>query len=144
MGQWLYKPNDLFADPDQLDKLIDWRMESMRFLRLIGKFNPRLRKDHPMQRQFTVEIRVDYADQEKNEAMKKALQAAARHIYATAVLLADGIKPQIAIFADDFFSGHEEITLLDDTIASGLESIKSDDDNSGVSDEMMAAARSGL
>jgi hypothetical protein len=67
-----------------------------------------------------MELRVDYADNEKNETMRNALQAAARHVYATAVLLNDGVKPQIAIFSDDFFSGHEEIQLLEDTIAKGL------------------------
>lgn len=78
-----------------------------------------------MQRQFTMELRVDYADPEKNAAMQTALQAAARHAYATAVLLADpGMPaPQVAIFSDDNFTGHSEIALLDDTIATGLVSI---------------------
>jgi hypothetical protein len=40
MGQWLYKPNDLFADPDQLDKLIDWRMESHALLKANRKVQP--------------------------------------------------------------------------------------------------------
>lgn len=136
---------DLFADPDQLDRFIEWRMGSIRFIgRARTEAELKLRETHPMQRQFTIELRVDYADSEKNEAMKTALQASARHMYATATLLSDGVKPQISIFGDDFFSGHEEIKLLEDTIASGLEAIKSDDDNSGVSAEMMAAARDGL
>lgn len=94
-----------------------------------------------MQRQFTIELRVDYADQEKNEAMRKALQQAARHVYATATLLADGVKPQIAIFSDDFFTGHETIALLEDTIAKGLEQINEQPgDSDGVSSELLAAA----
>lgn len=72
-----------------------------------------------MQRQFTVELRVDYADEGKNHAMQEAVQRAARHVLATAALLADGVKPQIAAFSDDFFTGHKEIAVLEDTIAKG-------------------------
>lgn len=93
-----------------------------------------------MQRQFTIELRVDYADQGKNDAMRLALQQAARHVYATGVLLADGVKPQIAVFSDDFFTGHEAIALLDDTVAQGISEIGGPDADNGVSDELMAAA----
>lgn len=96
-----------------------------------------------MQRQFTIELRVDYTDNEKNDSMRTALQAAARHVYATASLLADGVKPQIAIFSDDFFAGHEVIELLDDTIAQGVKAITVDGNNEdeGVSSELLAACR---
>jgi len=107
--------------------------------RIIG--DPQLRRALAMQRQFTIELRVDYSDQEKNEAMRKALQQAARHVYATATLLADGVKPQIAIFSDDFFTGHETIALLEDTIAKGLAQINEQPgDEDSVSSELMAAA----
>lgn len=76
-----------------------------------------------MQRQFTLEIRVDYADNGKNEAMRVMMAALARTGYATAVMLADGVKPQVAIFSDDFFQGHQDIMLLDDTIAEGTKAI---------------------
>jgi hypothetical protein len=96
-----------------------------------------------MQRQFTIELRVDYADAEKNDTMRTALQAAARHVYATAVLLADAVKPQIAIFSDDFFAGHEQITLLEDTIETGKQMIQCGDE-SPVSDELIKAMRDNL
>jgi hypothetical protein len=96
-----------------------------------------------MQRQYTIELRVDYADNEKNDAMRTALQAAARHVYATAVLLADAVKPQVAIFSDDFFAGHEQITLLEDTIKDGLEQI-GDTKEDAPSDELVQAMRDSL
>ena len=96
-----------------------------------------------MQRQFTIELRVDYADNEKNDSMRTALQAAARHVYATATLLADAVKPQIAIFSDDFFAGHEQITLLEDTIKAGKEQIGGTDETP-VSDELLGAMRDSL
>ena len=96
-----------------------------------------------MQRQFTIELRVDYADNEKNDAMRTALQAAARHVYATAMLLADAVKPQIAIFSDDFFAGHEQIALLEDTIQAGKDEIGGEQETP-VSDELLGAMRDSL
>lgn len=98
-----------------------------------------------MQRQFTIELRVDYADNEKNDAMRQALTAGARHIYATATLLADNVKPQIAIFSDDFFSGHEQIELLEDVIAQGVQQLEDagvTQTEEPISAELVAAARS--
>lgn len=98
-----------------------------------------------MQRQFTMELRVDYADVEKNEVMQTALKAAARHVFATAVLLADNnVKPQISVYSDDFFSGHEEIKMLDDVIAQGLAESESADGPAlaeEISGDLLAAAR---
>ena len=96
-----------------------------------------------MQRQYTIELRVDYADSGKNDTMRTALQAAARHVYATAVLLADAVKPQVAIFSDDFFAGHEQITLLEDTIKDGLSQI-GDTKEDAPSDELVQAMRDSL
>ena len=96
-----------------------------------------------MQRQFTIEIRVDYADNGKTDVMKKAMQQAARHVFATATLLADGVKPQVAVFSDDFFTGHEEIALLDDTITQGIEAIQATGEQEVISNELLAATRAG-
>ena len=91
-----------------------------------------------MQRQFTIELRVDYADNEKNGSMQEAVQRAARHVLATAALLADGVKPQIAAFSDDFFTGHQEISVLEDTIAKGQKQIGGELEDA-VSSELTAA-----
>jgi hypothetical protein len=125
---------DILANPDLLDKIIDWKMRAP---------NKRWRyatEEQRMQRQFTIELRVDYADNEKNDAMRQACAAAARHVYATASLLSDGIKPQISVYSDDYFAGHDEIKLMEDTIQQGL------DDTQGVeateiSSELMRAVR---
>lgn len=96
-----------------------------------------------MQRQFTIEVRVDYDDSNKNEAMRIAVKQAAQHVYAKACLLKDGQKPTIAAFSDDWYSGREEIEVIPDTIQKGLDSIAVDGDDSDaptpVSDELLAA-----
>jgi hypothetical protein len=121
-------------EPNTLDKLIDWRMGDNRFT---SKDNQR---SIQMQRQFTMELRVDYGPEEdKNEVMRKAWTAAARHVYAKACLLSQGQKPKIALFSDDFFTGHEEIELLDDVIGKAVEADTTEE--SGVSSELMAAAK---
>jgi len=98
-----------------------------------------------MQRMFSIELRVDYADADKNETMRTALQHAARHVFATAQLLADnGVKPQIALYSDDFFAGHEEIALLEDVIQQGLDQQAGGEataNEDGVSSELAAAVR---
>lgn len=101
------------ADPVMLDKMIIWKSQGPDGL-LWDTERSKL-----MNRQFTIELRVDYADAEKNEVMRAALQIAGRHMMATAQLLSDGVKPQIALFSDDFFDGHAEIALIEDTIQQG-------------------------
>jgi hypothetical protein len=97
-----------------------------------------------MQRMFTIEIRVDYADPDKNDAMRTACRQAGQHVNATACLLADGVKPDIAIWSDDFFAGRDEIELIEDTIQKGLDSIQGDAiSDAPVSDEMLNALREG-
>src|ERR1035437_1859122 len=138
-----YHLSGLLAKPDVLDKLVAWRLGSHKVFRLTASGADEYRRSGAMQRQFTIELRVDYADAEKNDTLRTALQAAARHVYATAVLLADAVKPQIAIFSDDFFAGHEQITLLEDTIETGKQMIQCGDE-SPVSDELIKAMRDNL
>ncbi len=93
-----------------------------------------------MQRQFTIELRVDFADQEKLPSLQQVLQQGARHAFATAQLLSDNPKTtQVAIFSDDFFSGHEEIKLLDDTIQQGLDAIGETSGDEVLSSELVGA-----
>lgn len=129
--------------PEQLDQLIEWKAGSIAVLKHY-KLDTITKGAH-MQRMFTIEVRVDYADNDKNQAMKETLQQCARHAYATAVLLNDGVKAQVAIFSDDFFSGHEEIMLIDDVIQQGIDqtggAAKPED---GPSSEMLGAMKDGL
>ena|GEM_PF-4798295 len=130
----VYKGNvqPVFAGPlDQYTALVTWKTAW------------HLRKESdPMQRQFTIELRVDYDDVGKNEAMRIAIKQAAQHVYAMANMLKDGQKPQIAAFSDDWYSGREEIEVIPDTIQSGLDAIAVDGDdaaNEGPSSELLAA-----
>ena len=94
-----------------------------------------------MQRTFTVEIRVDYADPDKNDTMRTTLLHMARHGYATAALLAEGIKPMVTMWSDDFFGNHEDIALLDDAIQQGIETTNMQDTTDELGSELMAAMR---
>ena len=90
-----------------------------------------------MQRQYTIELRVDYADVEKNPIMRKAMAQAARHVLATASLLSDGQEPKVVMFSDDFFTGHEEIPLMADVLGAAID--KHGGQETGVSDELLKA-----
>lgn len=135
-----YRAAETFTGPeDQQDKLIDWLAGRMAVLKAY-KLDTITRGAH-MQRQFTIELRVDFADPEKLPELKQVLQQAARHAFATAQLISDNPKStQIAIFSDDFFSGHEEIKLLEDTIQQGLDQLGETSGSETVSDELAAAA----
>lgn len=127
----------ILADPFGLDKLIERKMMLKR-----NRLDTITRGAY-MQRQFTIELRVDFADSEKLEELRKTLQQAARHAYATALLISDNPKStQVAIFSDDFFTGHQEIALLEDTIQQGLDAVGEESGGSdGVSSELMAAVK---
>lgn len=135
-----YSGTETFTGPqDQLERLIDWKAGAIAVLRQY-KLDTITRGAH-MQRQFTIELRVDFADSEKLGPLKQVLQQAARHAFATAQLISDNPKStQIAIFSDDFFSGHEEIKLLDDTIQQGLDSLGETSGSDAISSELSAAA----
>lgn len=94
-----------------------------------------------MQRQWAIEARADFADPEKNEAITEAVRRAAVHINATLALLSDGQKPQVVAYSDDFFSGHEEIALLENKMGNALKEHDDIGTEAEVSEEMLAAAR---
>lgn len=134
-----YGEIEAFTGPkDQLDRKIEWcagRMAVLRHYRL-----DTITRGAHMQRQFTIELRVDFADQEKLPSLKQVLQQCARHAFATAQLLSDNPKTtQVAIFSDDFFSGHEEIKLLDDVIQNGLDAIGETSGTETLSSELVGA-----
>lgn len=130
---------DTTANPDMLERLIEWKLQSPSQHRRKGNRMTAITEGKQMQRQFNIELRVDYEDAGKNDEMKKACAHAARHMFATAQLLADGVKPQISIFSDDFFQGVETIALLEDTIQQGIEQIGQDGVEEQVSSDLMSA-----
>lgn len=131
----------ILADPHAMDQLIEWKLGSITNLKRT-RLDTIARGAH-MQRQFTIEIRVDFADSDKLGPLKQTLIQAARHGYATAQLLSDNPKStRVAIFSDDFFTGHQEIALLDDIIQQGLDATGEASGSEGVSSELMAAVQS--
>jgi hypothetical protein len=76
-----------------------------------------------MQRLYTIEVRVDFRDESKLPVMKKAIQQAARHVYSQAGLLGDAVKPNVIVFSHDFYNGHQDIALLEDSVLSGEQAI---------------------
>lgn len=95
-----------------------------------------------MQREFTIQLRVDFADSEKLEPIQNVLKQAARHALATARLISDNQKStQVVIFSDDFFHGHQEIALMDDVIQQGLDAIGEDSGTDAISSELADALK---
>jgi hypothetical protein len=70
--------------------------------------------ENTMRRTYQIEIKVEFNDEAKYEIVREALREAARTVYSTAVLIADGRLPAVAIMSDDFFEGTEQITITSD------------------------------
>jgi hypothetical protein len=137
-------PGASLADPTVLDALLVWRLKDPRF----GQPHE---GDHPiMQKQFTLEFRVDFADEGRYETARKAVMLLAKHGLAELQLIAqgdaNGQQPQVASYSDDYFATHDEIDAMEDVIAQAKEKYAhltkpKDDTASGVSDDMAEALR---
>lgn len=96
-----------------------------------------------MQYQFTMELRVDFADKEKLETMKDTWRSMARQALATADLLKDKVKPSIALFSDDFYEGQAAIELYADLTRDGAKQLEAagDQTTGEVSQELLDALK---
>jgi hypothetical protein len=65
-------------------------------------------------RTFTIELRVDHDDPEKDEIIKEAGMAVAKHWYTKALLIKDRQKPMVAMHSNDFFAQEDQINLAED------------------------------
>ena len=101
-------PAGLLVYPDKLELLHTWRTT-----------HPKPEEGN-MQRQYTFELRVDFADKDKEVALKEVLLTFAHKALATAQLLSDIPKTTSAILhGDDFVHPKEEIMLYEG-LADGL------------------------
>lgn len=134
------------AAPEMLDKLIAWRLHDPRYRKVthtdsglhIGAKGSR----NMAQRQWYIEARADFADQAKNEIIDQAVREAAVHIHAQLALLMDnGVTPQVICRSDDWFEGEREIGLHSDKLGTALQTHADDGQASQVSDEMLDALR---
>ena len=127
-------------DPEYVNDLVKsvfvWRMGDPRI-------RETTRRSTDMQRQWNIEARADFADKEKNDLITAAVRRAAVHINAEIALLlmADGAgqKPQVMAYSDDYFTGHAEIALLQDTLGDELAKHGSGETERPVSDELVRA-----
>lgn len=122
------------ADPDVLDQLVVWRINDPRYTDRTNHV-----KGLTMQRQWTIEARADFSDPEKNEAITAAVKTAAVHVHAIMALLSDGQNPQVVCFSDDFFEGHQEIKMHEDTLGKAVEEHGDKMTGGGASAELLQA-----
>lgn len=63
---------------------------------------------------FVIELRVDHdmPTEEKDKVVQDAVMMAAKQLLATAMLVQDKRKPQIAVQAGDMFAKNEDVELL--------------------------------
>ena len=64
------------------------------------------------QRNWIIDLRADFATKEQEEIMLIEVRTKAKELLATARLLADKRKPDIAIHNDDMYEGRDQIDLF--------------------------------
>ncbi len=100
MASKLYPPasmvlRGLLAHPDIFDKIIIWHLER-----------------NMAQRPWTIQLRMDFADEERNEKIDNAFVEHALAISALAALLSDGQQPNLMVFSDDWQMGRRDLDLF--------------------------------
>lgn len=131
----------VLAQPDDIDQLILWRMGDPRY-RTVNQYNLGKKGSRNMaQRQWTIEARADFADAEKNAVIDEAVRVAAVHIHAQLALLMDnGVSPQVICRSDDWFTGEKQIALHPDTLGQAIAS-QDVGATAPVSEDMLSALR---
>lgn len=128
---------DTRVNPDTLSQLVEWRLTDPRYM----DRQTRMKGLGQMpQRQWTIEARANFTDQGKNDAITEAIRTAAVHVHAVMVLLSDGQKPQVVAFSDDFFAGHDEISLIEDSLGKA-KADHADMAETEISEDMLSALR---
>jgi hypothetical protein len=129
----VYKP-DLAAAPGALDKMIVWKLREPKPSNSGAYANM-------AQRQWTIEVRADFSDPAKNAEIKQLVQQHAVSLHAFTALLSDVQPPQVVCFSEDFFEGHQEIALHENTLGAAIkEHMPAMGAPEEVSDEMRALA----
>jgi hypothetical protein len=90
---------------------------------------------------ITIECRFDFTDKTKKDQMVRIMREAAVHADASMALLADGQRPQVVFFCDDFFEGHQALSLHEDVLGKALTTHGDEVGEGGISDELLAAAK---
>lgn len=65
-------------------------------------------------RTWTIELRTDHSDKQRDKAIEDAIKVAAKHVFTQAVVISDKRKPQIKVHSSDFIYGEDEISLAGD------------------------------
>lgn len=112
-------------------KLLEWRRADVMTKRNKG--------DSKMsQRQWTIEARTDCDDKFK-ETVSAMVRAYARRLQLVLDMLPEKTSVDVACWSNDFFSGHEDLSLLDDKIGEAEKMLP--EGNEPPSEELLDALR---
>lgn len=70
---------------------------------------------------YIIELRVEFADEEKYDHILEMTRQAARDLYTAATLLKDKREPQISLETGDMFQTNKDLTILSEEDAGGNE-----------------------
>ncbi len=92
-----------------------------------------------MQREWRLEVRMSFLDKGKNDVIDYTMKVMAARINATIALLADGQKPEVRCWSDDFFTSPKELEYLGSDL--GVDPAVYSPRQEEVSDEMLEALK---
>ncbi len=70
---------------------------------------------------YTIEVRVEFAEEDKYNHMLELARQSARDLYAAATMLKDKRQPEVSLMTGDMFQKDEDLTILSDEENAGNE-----------------------
>ena len=71
--------------------------------------------DKMSRKTYRIELKMDFNDDTRHEALISVAKQYARDLLASAMLLQDGRPPQVALITDDTFEGMEKISIIEES-----------------------------
>lgn len=71
--------------------------------------------DDMSRKTYRIELKMDFNDDTRHEALIMVAKQYARDLLASAMLLQDGRQPQVALITDDTFEGMEKISIIEES-----------------------------
>ncbi len=123
---------------NELNAYIAWAFNSPRVWK---EFKWQVKGKTMAQQEWTIQARVDCGPDEQ-VAIKVAVQRLARHLL-TQISLSPTLrgKVQVVCYSEDFFNGHQDIALIDDTVSEAISGLPDGHQDEGVSRDLLDAVR---
>lgn len=90
-----------------------------------------------MMKKWVIEVTANFADKDKYPVIDQLARTSAANLFAAVVLIADGQKPDVICYSDDFYDGRNELDVFATPVTAPVPRVGTVD--AGFSDEFLKA-----